>query len=92
MDRYYTTGEAAELLGYSRERVRLWIKSGQLPAGKPSRSPNGHHRISSKALREFQRLFDPELNSKPGVKRENAGACSEGARRASIDDTGNQEK
>ena len=68
MTRYYTTGEAAKVLGYSREQIRLWIKEDppRIHAGKPSGKPKGHHRISETALLLFQKHFDPDLGNLPG--------------------------
>jgi excisionase family DNA binding protein len=50
MNRYYTTHEAAGLLGVSLPTVVNWIKARQL---RCHRTPGGHRRISSEALAGF---------------------------------------
>ena len=50
MNRYYTTHEAAELLGVSLPTVVNWIKARRL---RCHRTPGGHRRIARADLAEF---------------------------------------
>src|SRR5207245_3050613 len=51
---YLTTGEVARRCQVSVGTVKNWIEAGQLEA---FRTPGGHFRIKSSALRQFQSAF-----------------------------------
>jgi excisionase family DNA binding protein len=76
-EKYYSTNEAAKVLGIDDETVLAWIHSGQLPAVNVSKKPNGKrptYRISQSALgrlligRQTQSPSKPAATAKP-VKR-----------------------
>ena len=52
----------AKRLGISPDKVRDWIKSGQLAATDVSKKPGGRprYRISEEAIREFKKKRQPE--------------------------------
>jgi excisionase family DNA binding protein len=59
MNRYYTTHEAAALLGVSLPTVVNWIKARQL---RCHRTPGGHRRISREELAAFMLRHGMELS------------------------------
>jgi len=46
----YTVQEVAELTGYHQETIRIWIRTGQLPAFKLG---GRHYRISSATVEDL---------------------------------------
>ena len=57
---YFTTIEAAKLLGVSVRTVQLWVESGSLAAWKTA---GGHRRIRKESVTEKLREQDPDFHS-----------------------------
>jgi excisionase family DNA binding protein len=47
LERHYSIGKAAEILGVSKRTLYNWIRQGQI---EYVRLPNGHFRIPEKAI------------------------------------------
>jgi excisionase family DNA binding protein len=69
---FFTTHEAAQLLGVSLPTIVNWIKAGRIEA---HRTPGGHRRIAQAELRRFAGAhaqpieLPPEAVDPPGLKR-----------------------
>ena len=64
-DRYFTTREAAELLGVTAPTVINWVNQGRLDA---FRTPGGHRRIPQASLASFARACGKEIPGLPLVQ------------------------
>jgi excisionase family DNA binding protein len=47
LERHYSTGKTAEILGVSKRTLYGWIRQGKI---EYVRLPNGHYRIPEKAI------------------------------------------
>lgn len=54
--RFYSTSEAAPLLGVSRFTVRQWILRGRIQATRPG----NNYRIAASEIKRLSRIFEPQ--------------------------------
>lgn len=73
MDTMYTVREAAEILSYTPETIRRFIRMGRIEAFKIGLGPKAEYRISESELQRVQQINTEEhfRNIKDYIKKDN---------------------
>jgi len=65
VERHYSLGKAAELLGVSKSTIRLWRKQGKI---RFARLPSGHWRIPESEILRLLYGFKPKAKHYSKIK------------------------
>jgi excisionase family DNA binding protein len=63
IERHYSTGKAAEILGVCKATIYNWIKEGKI---EYTRLPNGHYRIPEPEI--IKKLYSSMKNALKNIK------------------------
>jgi excisionase family DNA binding protein len=62
IERFYTTRQAAEMLGISRQTLQVWVREGK---ANPAITLGGHYRFALKDVNEIRKSMGLPLLEEP---------------------------